>query len=108
MTDSGAARVRPSPTLTAMQEWIHYPKTVRNRAAPAHRGPPEGSLMALKVDVDMDLCQSHGECVFAAPEVFELDDDDQLHWVAEPDESLREKVRQAEKVCPVSAIRVTG
>ena len=72
------------------------------------REPPEGSLMALKVDVDMDLCQAHGECVFAAPEVFELDDDDQLHWVAEPDESLREKVQQAEKVCPVSAIRVTG
>jgi ferredoxin len=64
--------------------------------------------MALKVDVDMDLCQAHGECVFAAPEVFELDDDDQLHWVAEPDEALREKVQQAAKVCPVSAIRVTG
>lgn len=64
--------------------------------------------MALKVDVDMDLCQAHGECCFAAPEVFELDDDDQLHWVAEPDEGLRDKVQQAAKVCPVSAIRVTG
>jgi ferredoxin len=108
MTDSGAACVRPSPTLTAMQEWIHYPKIVRKRAARPAARATEGSLMALKVDVDMDLCQSHGECVFAAPEVFELDDDDQLHWVAGPDESLREKVQQAEKVCPVSAIRVTG
>jgi ferredoxin len=80
--------------LTAIGEWIHYPKVVRNRGE------------RVKVDVDMDLCQSHGECVFAAPEVFELDDDDQLHWVAEPDESLREKVQQAEKNCPVSAIRV--
>lgn len=60
----------------------------------------------MKVDVDMDLCQAHGECAFAAPEVFELDDEDQLHWVAEPDESLRDKVQQAAKNCPVSAIQV--
>jgi ferredoxin len=62
----------------------------------------------MKVEVDTDLCQAHGECVFAAPEVFELDDEDQIHWVENPDESLREKVLQAAKVCPVSAIRVTG
>ena len=32
----------------------------------------------MKVHVDMNLCQSHGECVFPAPDVFELGDDDVL------------------------------
>ncbi len=61
----------------------------------------------MKVEVDTDLCQAHGECVFAAPEIFELDDEDQIHWVEDPDESLRDKALQAAKVCPVSAIKVT-
>ena len=61
----------------------------------------------MKVEVDTDLCQAHGECVFAAPEIFELDDEDQIHWVESPDESRREKALQAAKVCPVSAIKVT-
>jgi ferredoxin len=52
----------------------------------------------------MDLCQSHGECALAAPEVFELGDDDVLRWIEEPDESLRPKVEQAVANCPVSAI----
>ncbi len=37
----------------------------------------------MKVHVDMNLCQAHGECVFAAPDVFELHDDDSLTWVEE-------------------------
>jgi ferredoxin len=61
----------------------------------------------MKVTVDTDLCQAHGECVFTAPEIFELDDEDQIHWVENPDESLREKALAAEKGCPVSAIKVT-
>jgi ferredoxin len=60
----------------------------------------------MKVQVDMDLCQSHGECCFAAPEVFELDDDDVLQYDSEPDESLRPKVEQAVRNCPVTAIRL--
>ena len=58
----------------------------------------------VRVDVDMDLCQSHGECCFAAPEVFELGDDDVLRWAGEPDEALRSKVEQAVAGCPVQAI----
>ena len=33
-------------------------------------------MSTIKVHVDMNLCQSHGECVFAAPDVFELGDDE--------------------------------
>jgi ferredoxin len=63
--------------------------------------------MCVRVDVDMDLCQSHGECCFAAPEVFELGDDDVLKWVEHPDESHREGVEQAVLSCPVAAITMT-
>jgi ferredoxin len=55
----------------------------------------------------MDLCQSHGECCFAAPEVFELGDDDVLKWVEHPDESQRSAVEQAVLVCPVAAITLS-
>ena len=54
----------------------------------------------------MDLCQSNGECCFAAPEVFELDDDDTLQYDATPSEELRAKVEEAVSVCPVTAIAI--
>jgi ferredoxin len=59
-----------------------------------------------KVHVDMNLCQSHGECVFPAPDVFELGDDDILRYEPAPDESLRDAVEEAERGCPVQAITV--
>ena len=60
----------------------------------------------MKVHVDMNLCQSHGECVFAAPDVFDLGDDDVLTWKEEVDESRRAEVEQAVQVCPMAAIRI--
>jgi ferredoxin len=44
----------------------------------------------------------------AAPEVFELQDDDTLLILKEtPDESLREKVSDAIRTCPKQAISLT-
>ncbi|MFF0741597.1 ferredoxin [Streptomyces sp. NPDC004111] len=60
----------------------------------------------MKVVVDMDICQDHGQCVFAAPEVFRLDDNGKLVYVAEPDESLREDIEDAADVCPLQAITI--
>ena len=65
-------------------------------------------MSTIRVHVDMNLCQSHGECVFAAPDVFELGDDDVLKWEEEVDESQREKVEEAVRVCPMLAIRLEG
>jgi ferredoxin len=62
----------------------------------------------MKVHVDMNLCQSHGECVFPAPDVFELGDDDVLVWKDEVDESHREAVQAAADACPMLAIRIEG
>ncbi len=60
----------------------------------------------IKIDVDMSLCQHYGQCVFEAPEVFALNDDDKLEYVAEADESLRYNVENAVDVCPMQAIRI--
>ena len=59
-----------------------------------------------RVHVDMNLCQSHGECVYVAPGVFELGDDDVLRWreVVTPEE--RELVQEAADACPMLAIRL--
>jgi ferredoxin len=60
--------------------------------------------------VDRALCQVHAQCVFAAPEVFELDDDDRLVYVArfgdvdEPGDGLIDAVEEAARACPVQAI----
>ena len=62
----------------------------------------------MKVVVDELRCDAHGVCVDACPEVFALDDDDDKVrvLVAEPDESLREKLHRAVVVCPKAAITV--
>jgi ferredoxin len=62
----------------------------------------------VRVIVDRDKCQDHGQCTFAAPDVFHLDDDGHLVYVAEPDDSQRESVEDASDVCPVQAITVEG
>lgn len=60
----------------------------------------------MKVVVDMNKCQDHGQCVFAAPEVFRMDDDGRLAYVSDPDEALRDQVEEAADVCPLQAIRI--
>jgi ferredoxin len=52
----------------------------------------------------MDLCESHGMCAYAAPDVFRLDDDDLLHYSEEVPESRRAEVEDAVKACPARAI----
>ena len=60
----------------------------------------------LDVVVDMDLCDGHGQCEFAAPAVFRLDEDGELHYVEHPDVAERARVEQAIRLCPVQAIRL--
>jgi len=60
----------------------------------------------MKVIVDASGCALHGECVLAAPEVFEIDDDKDVVTVIDPEpgEHLRGKVEDAVLMCPVAAI----
>jgi len=58
----------------------------------------------MKVIVDMNLCQDHGQCAIAAPEVFRMDENSKLVFDAEPSEEMRQYVEDAIDVCPVQAI----
>ncbi|GAA1118735.1 ferredoxin [Nocardiopsis composta] len=62
----------------------------------------------MRIHVDMDLCQSHGQCAFAAPEVFSFDGDDNLVHAETAGESLRDALERAAAACPVRAIRIDG
>lgn len=64
----------------------------------------------MKMLLDFDLCEGHGECVVAAPEIFELDDDGEKAVVllAEPPEELRAKAVEAVKICPMAALQLEG
>lgn len=63
----------------------------------------------MKVEVDRQRCRMHGECVFAVPEVFDLEDGDDTVTVlnSEPGEDFREKIELAVLVCPEGAISVS-
>jgi ferredoxin len=58
----------------------------------------------MKINVDMDKCQHYGQCVFEAPEIFQLNTNDKLEFLAEADESERANVESARDVCPMQAI----
>ena len=61
----------------------------------------------MKVVVDYDLCESNALCMAAAPEVFEVRDDDFLYVLDEnPPEALRGKVEEAVRRCPKQAISI--
>ena len=61
----------------------------------------------MRVVVDMNLCEANGLCMGIAPEIFELDDDDELTVLHEhPDESQRPLVEEAVRQCPKQAISI--
>jgi len=60
----------------------------------------------IKVEVDMAKCQHYGQCVFEAPKVFKLNDDDKLEYVGEVDDSEMDNVEAAVDICPMQAIRI--
>jgi ferredoxin len=60
----------------------------------------------VRVVVDLTKCADHGQCVFAAPAVFQLDDNGKLVYEPDPDEELRDLVEEAADVCPLQAISV--
>ena len=68
---------------------------------------PSGYIEGMRVVVDFDLCESNALCMAAAPEVFEVRDDDFLYvLMEEPPEELRDKVEAAARACPKVAITI--
>ena len=62
----------------------------------------------MKVIVELVRCELHWDCVLAAPEVFDIGDDDEVVSLLndEPGEELRAKVEEAVRNCPVTALRL--
>jgi ferredoxin len=61
----------------------------------------------VRIVVDYDLCESNGICEGFAPEVFHVDDDDQLQLLqADPPDSLRDQVELAVQRCPRQALSI--
>jgi ferredoxin len=67
-----------------------------------------GKEEAMKIKIDWDLCECHGQCEFSAPNVFRIDNDDVLEFDENPPESERRNVEQAIKRCPTMALRLEG
>ena len=61
----------------------------------------------MKVEVDRDSCEANAVCAGLVPEVFEVDDEDQLHiQVDEVPARWADGVRHAVRSCPKAALRL--
>ncbi|MDT8913217.1 ferredoxin [Amycolatopsis sp. PS_44_ISF1] len=58
----------------------------------------------MRVLVDLNRCQSYGQCVFAAPEVFRFRGAESLEYDHGPGADSDRAVRRAALACPVQAI----
>jgi ferredoxin len=61
----------------------------------------------MKIVIDWDLCQGHGNCTGEAPEVFRLNDEGNLELLLEEAPlSMAQELDLAVRYCPTSAIRL--
>lgn len=59
----------------------------------------------MRVTLNAEMCEGHGKCEKAAPEVFKLGDDDtSVVLLDEIPAALEEKVERAIRLCPRQAI----
>lgn len=62
----------------------------------------------MHVELDEPKCVASGQCVMAAPDVFDQRDEDGIAILldARPGEELHAEVREAAAICPAAAIRL--
>jgi ferredoxin len=61
----------------------------------------------MRVRVDLDKCQGYGNCVLAAPDIFDVDDSNLVVLLADPiPDDRAADVRQAVRECPTGALAV--
>jgi ferredoxin len=62
----------------------------------------------LKITVDLGLCQGYANCINVAPDIFDLNDDDQVMLLRTDFEAADQpRIEDAVQGCPVSALRIT-
>ena len=64
----------------------------------------ERTIEGLRIQIDRDLCVSFGDCIEAAPGVFEFDDEEIAVFVSEAGPISREGLIEACASCPVDAL----
>nr|WP_189301988.1 ferredoxin [Streptomyces albospinus] len=62
----------------------------------------------MRLVVDLNRCQSYGQCVYAAPAVFRFHGEESLEYDYAPDAGARREVARAAAACPVQAITLSG
>lgn len=62
----------------------------------------------MQIAVDYDLCEGHGQCLLAAPDVFDIPDGAEQVVVLDshPPEADRDRLIRAAAMCPAQAIRI--
>ncbi len=61
----------------------------------------------MRVIIAHDLCEGNARCIQAAPDIFEVRDDDKSYVrIERPGENLRAAAERAVQVCPRRAIRI--
>jgi ferredoxin len=58
----------------------------------------------VRIEVDRERCQNHGQCCLMAPAVFRLNPKNRMEYDAEPVESERSSVEAAVDICPMQVI----
>lgn len=63
--------------------------------------------MTTKIHIDRDTCDGYGNCVFVAPEIFDIDDHNRaLLLVEDVTDENRDTVDLAVSECPMRAISI--
>ena len=106
-----AARLTARPRYGAALRaaWLdgRWPGTSeRNDHEGRHRRRLEGGRVLMRVVVDLNRCQGYAQCVFLAPDVFELHGEEAVLYDLNPDDAERLRVLRAAAACPVQAIAV--
>ncbi len=61
----------------------------------------------MRIEVDRDLCEANGMCESIAPELFHVDDDEELQVLeAEPPAELVDAAKRAVDSCPRAALEL--
>jgi ferredoxin len=62
----------------------------------------------LRVEANRDRCAGHGQCLLAAPTVFDVDEKTNQVIVLDPQpvEGLRTAVQRAISICPMGALEI--
>jgi ferredoxin len=60
----------------------------------------------MRIIVDRDLCDLHGQCVLTAPDIFRFDDDGELQYLPEVNSEQAVLAESAASICPTAAIEI--